>query len=501
MFKQKVQPVVLVASLATAGLALILEGTLGFALFICTLLIILVVTRRSFNDHNNKLIKTQWWLIGTACLLTLLPVFRASPVLNALSYLGLAIIALLALAIAYSEKNPVKIAIATLLSCPFKVLGYLVSTLPGFTIQAAAPFVAINSTKRHYLRSIIFGLLWATPLLLLFGGLLIASDPRFQHFAESIFSFNAEQIMLTGVEFGCYWFITLIFFYLTLAPGVGQAKSSNEILQQTTKASISVDSIQVLTVLASINLLFFAYIGVQLTYFFGGDKLVLNTDNLSYATYAKQGFWELVFVAMLVIPVLLVVDALQTNKPSNIKKWCLRLSILTIVATAIIELSALHRMALYLKNYSLTELRFYSTAFLFFIMSIFICYAVTVLRQKRGAFVLWSSSTALSFILILNIINPDALIAKANLENKFSNIKPDTSYLSSLSEDAYPVIADYIQENPTKNWCNLLVQFNYRLQGYNNASWQQWNWSIDQAQQVVASLTEKQDCKIMTYLQ
>ncbi|WP_163831976.1 DUF4153 domain-containing protein [Spartinivicinus ruber] len=500
MFKQKIQPVVLVASLAAAGLALFLEGALGFALFICTLLVILIAARRSFNN-NDEIIKTQWWLIGTACLLTLLPVFRASPVLHALSYLGLAITSLLALAIAYSQKNPVNIAIVTVISSPFKVLGYLVATLPSFTIQAVSPFTAINSTKRHYLRSIIFGLLWATPLLLLFGGLLITSDPRFQNFAENFFAFNANEIILTGLEFGCYWLITLVFFYLTLAPGLGQAKPSNELLNTTERAPVAIDSIQVLTVLASINLLFFAFIGVQLTYFFGGDKLVLGTNNLSYATYAKQGFWELVFVAILVIPVLLVVDALQTNKPSNIKKWCIRLSVLTIVATAIIELSALHRMALYLKNYSLTELRFYSIAFLLFIMSIFICYAATVLRQKRGAFVLWSSSAALSFILVLNIINPDALIAKANLENKFSNIRPDTSYLSSLSEDAYPVIADYIQENSTKNWCNLLVQFNYRLQDYQNASWQQWNRSRDQAQQVVASLSEKQDCKIMTYLQ
>lgn len=347
MFKQNVQLIVLLASLATAGLALFLQGELGFALFLSALLGVLIASRRSLDSPIPTI---QWGLISVSLVLAFLSVWRASPVLQLLNTLGLAITSLLAIATIYSDKIPYNITIATLLSCPFRVMGYLISLLPSFVIQAISPLFSISGHKRNNLRSVLLGLLWASPLLLIFGGLLIASDPRFQKLAEGLFTFNIDELLVIGFEFSLYWLITLIFFYLTLTPGLYLQQKNRNTDKQADFSSIPIDSVQLLTVLASINLLFFAFIGVQLTYFFGGDKLVLNTHNLSYAAYAKQGFWELVFVAMLVIPLLLIVDSLQVNKPAIVKKWALRLSILTIIATAIIELSALHRMALYLQK-------------------------------------------------------------------------------------------------------------------------------------------------------
>ncbi len=62
--------------------------------------------------------------------------------------------------------------------------------------------------------------------------------------------------------------------------------------------------------LGSLVALFAAFVIVQLRYFFGGDALVQATAGMSYADYARRGFFELVTVSALVLPVLLSANAL-----------------------------------------------------------------------------------------------------------------------------------------------------------------------------------------------
>jgi len=59
--------------------------------------------------------------------------------------------------------------------------------------------------------------------------------------------------------------------------------------------------------LGMLNLLFFGFIVSQLGYFFGGSTLLANTQGLSAATYARSGFFELVTVSLLVLPLLLTI--------------------------------------------------------------------------------------------------------------------------------------------------------------------------------------------------
>src|SRR6185295_6990389 len=67
---------------------------------------------------------------------------------------------------------------------------------------------------------------------------------------------------------------------------------------------------EVATALGALVLLFAAFVAVQLRYFFGGDALVQATAGMRYADYARRGFFELVTVSVLVLPVLLSANAL-----------------------------------------------------------------------------------------------------------------------------------------------------------------------------------------------
>ena len=60
--------------------------------------------------------------------------------------------------------------------------------------------------------------------------------------------------------------------------------------------------------LAPIALLFLAFLLVQLRYLFGGRAVVMGTANLSFSDYARRGFFELVTVSAMMLPILLIAD-------------------------------------------------------------------------------------------------------------------------------------------------------------------------------------------------
>ena len=129
------------------------------------------------------------------------------------------------------------------------------------------------------------------------------------------------------------------------------------------------NSIQLSVMFVSINLLFLTYLLIQSTYFWGGDQLVSNTEGVTYSSYARKGFWELVWVAVISLPLLVFAQWLVRDESPKMRGWINKLSITLIFFIVILELSAAHRMVLYVQSYGLTELRFYSSAFMLFIQN------------------------------------------------------------------------------------------------------------------------------------
>jgi Domain of unknown function (DUF4173) len=85
--------------------------------------------------------------------------------------------------------------------------------------------------------------------------------------------------------------------------------------------------------------------------------------------------------------------------------------------------------------FGLTELRIYTSGVVIWLACVFLWLCVTTLRGRRlfavGALVLGFAATA-----ALNVLNPDALIARVNL----SRPQVDVQYLGHLSDDAVPTL-------------------------------------------------------------
>jgi hypothetical protein len=102
--------------------------------------------------------------------------------------------------------------------------------------------------------------------------------------------------------------------------------------------------------------------------------------------------------------------------------------------------SALLRMRLYTAEYGLTELRFYTTAFMGWLVLVFGWFAATVLRGRRERFGTGALLAGWLVLAGLNLANPDATIAGVNLDRAAHGRPFDGAYAAGLSADALPVL-------------------------------------------------------------
>jgi Domain of unknown function (DUF4173) len=311
------------------------------------------------------------------------------------------------------------------------------------------------------------GFLLAAPLLLLFGALFVAADQVFQEVVTDAVP-NGEQILshtLLIVVFG--WIAAgLLREYLV----------RREPREAEVNRFFTLGGTEVAVVLGLLNLLFLVFVIVQVRYLFGGRSVVDEQTSLTYAEYARHGFFELVTVAALVLPLLLLADwLLRRERPRDELVFRILAGALLLLL-GVVMVSALQRMRLYQREYGLTELRLYTTAFMVWLAVVFAWVAATVLRSRRDLFAVGALVSGFAAIFALNALNPDALIARTNLERP--NL--DVPYLTRLSDDATPALVDALPSLDPE----LRAQLESELASRRDADrdWRTWNWSRSRAQ-------------------
>lgn len=194
--------------------------------------------------------------------------------------------------------------------------------------------------------------------------------------------------------------------------------------------------------LASLVLLFCAFVAVQLAVLFGGHDHVLETAGLTYAEYARQGFWELLVAGALTLTVigaaLYAADTPRRGQRLLLRALLGALCLLTLVVLA----SALHRLHLYEDAYGLTRLRLGAEAVALWLGGAFVLVLVAGLeRRVRARFAELAVGATAAALIAFSLANPDALIASRNVEHWQETGRIDIEYLAGLSADAVPELS------------------------------------------------------------
>jgi len=370
------------------------------------------------------------------------------------------------------------------------------------------------------------GIAIAAPILLVFGALFTAADAVFQGIIEQTFHIDAA-VLLTHV-FLTGFFSWIVAGYLrgslfeTFVPEKSphvkaqtlsiteqkedEKESTKSALPKQTKTwdwrnfdnsvlpkSLTLGAIEVSIVLGLMNLLFLGFVIVQIPYLFGGMELVQTTPDFKLADYARRGFGELVTVAALVLPILLLSHwLLRKDSPINERIYRV-LAGIQIALLFVIMISATQRLLLLTGNlgYGLTTIRLYPMVFMVWLFLVFVWFALTVLRGAREQFAWGALWSAFFIIATLHVFNPDDFIVRTNVRLMQQDRHFDSSYAASLSDDAVPALVESLPIMDVEKQCVVKWKLADRFkQAEQENDFRTWNWSRSTARK---EMTQNQE--------
>lgn len=289
-----------------------------------------------------------------------------------------------------------------------------------------------GSTRSRTLRSVVRAALIVAVLLLVFGSLLRSADPIFASLVslpELDVETIASHVVLTG-------------FFAWIAGGwaYGALVANPDGHRAPDRLPFALGMLDVTTALATLAVLFATFVATQLGWFFGGERFLQQTTGLTAAQYARQGFFQMVAVVVLVIPLLLGTRAMLAPDATLARRHTV-LSLPIIALLGAIIVSAALRMRMYVHYYGLTTDRFSTLVFMGWLAFVLVLFGVTVLRDRGRAFVAGSVVSGLLTLVGLHVVVPDVVVARVNVERAASSPASkdqmlDLRHLSRLSGEA-----------------------------------------------------------------
>lgn len=330
------------------------------------------------------------------------------------------------------------------------------------------------------------------PILVVFTLLLTHADPVF----GSFFTFpdvRIDVVLSHVIIAGFFGWVAAGWLQRSLLAQAGGAEAPAAPFPLTLRAT------DVTLVLGALNVLFAAFVIVQIGWLFGGEALVLRTTGLGYAEYARRGFFELTCVAALLLAVLLGVRALVPASDARTLRFYRRLSLPLVVLLGAIMFSAGARMKLYVHYYGISTDRLYASAFMIWLAIVFVWLSFTVLRSRPRTFAAGLVASGFVVLFTLNVLNPDALVARANLARGGAESTraagTDLRYIASLGGDAVPIVVsaltapDAVGTVAPGDRCAaaeiLLERWTGKRRAWLDHGWPQWNSARKRAMRAV----------------
>lgn len=294
-----------------------------------------------------------------------------------------------------------------------------------------------KTQKNKNLKYVGLGIVIAVPMLMVILALLLSADAVFYEMFRKLLG---DLNLGTAVSV-CLMAAAVYVFSYSFVRGLVSYRMPLQ--QEKEKKGEPVAAITFTSLIAVIYLVFCV---IQVVYLFAG-KMQLP-EGLTWASYARQGFFQLLFVCL--INLVMVLSCLAFFKDSRALKVILTaISLMTYILIA----SSAYRMILYIRNYYLTFLRVFVLWALAVIAVVFVGVIVSIYRAKFPLFGFCTVAVTV-FYIGLAFAKPDYWIARYDLahareihtlgeQTLRTDGYDDFWYLAySMSADAAPVLLD-----------------------------------------------------------
>lgn len=291
---------------------------------------------------------------------------------------------------------------------------------------------SLSAGKRE--RNVLTGIALALPFLVLFGVLFAQADALFgktivQAFKDVPFS----TIFVDGIRDFIVGFIFLGSAWMFFSRLHEERRESTEVHFAPAHETI------LITFLALINALFLVFVAFQFAYFFGGEAFIRD-QGLTYAEYARSGFFQLIAVAGIVFGIGSMLSAFGHLRHRVVRGLSLSLVVLTYVILA----SAIRRLSLYVDAYGLTVARWWAMAMIVLVAVVLLGQIVAwALSMQHRTYAKMTCLIVLFAFSGLLLVNVEGMVVGYNAHRFLAGQtrKIDVGYMEDLlaaSTDAVP---------------------------------------------------------------
>jgi len=280
------------------------------------------------------------------------------------------------------------------------------------------------------------GAVLSAVLAFAFGGLFASADTAFAELAGGAFTpdVEADDVLLRVVlMLGALALVGSL--AIAAMPRRPQASTAGAVTRR------GLERVEWVMPLAALVLLFAAFVAVQVTVLFGGQRHVLATAGLGYGEYARKGFGQLVCVAALTLAV--IAGALRLARRSAARDELLLRGLLGALCalTGVVLASALHRLGLVEDAYGFTRVRLAGHAVALALAALFALVALAgVWRPAARHLPRLAVALILGDLVAYSTSAPDARIARENVERFARTGQLDRDYVQRLSAEAVPAL-------------------------------------------------------------
>src|SRR3989454_5817219 len=421
--------------------ALFYRSALGINVGISAIVVLAAAYR--LRPSGARIDRLDRWIAPGAIVFALLPALRVDLMLLLFDVPATLVLVTMA-AVSFAGVPLTRRAMDILVILGLVVVGRIVAG--GAMLLAAFPDLGRPLARRSggRIASVGMGMALAFPFLVVFALLFASADAVFSSAVNNVFDFRSWSIgELIGRAF-------LAAAFAWVAGGlfiVAGRRTDTTVPAVLPRLRGLLSSTAGATTLLAIDALFVFFVGLQIAYLFGGID-TLNATGLTYSTFARRGFFELIAVAVLAGGLLFAVELVVAKRTRLYVGAALTLAL----ATLVIVVSAAYRMQLYQLAYGWTELRFYALAGIAWLGAGGLAACVLIWRDATRWLLHAAGLMGLAVAVAINLVGPSAFVARQDLERVVdpSGLPEDASraldaqYVASLGDGAVPTLVEFL---------------------------------------------------------
>ena len=298
----------------------------------------------------------------------------------------------------------------------------------------------VAKPARFIMSRVFLALLISLPLLAVVLALLASADAVFGSIFETLGS-RLEKLSLGNTLWKT---VRTLILTLLIASGLYFIAEAPAQEAETASPKKCPAALYFLLPTILLDVVYVLFCAIQIKYLFGGAEAAAMAGG--WAEYAREGFFQLVAVAIINLGVCLL--GCREDRLAGKGGLILRLAnVLMLLLTLIILLSAARRMQLYILAYGLSILRLMTLWGILVILAGLLAAGWKLFRPRFSFFRVFGPFLLAAWCLF-SLMNPCGLIARYNVNRYLDGSlkQVDTRYLARLGTDTLPALSRLEEE-------------------------------------------------------